>query len=426
MEPALQDTERDRAGFDWSLAVLLAVGLAIRLEFLFVKPAGALSLDARAWEYIARLIAGGQNPYIVDVHLAWPPLWMICIFAIQRAANLLGASFFTTLFCFLILVETCAIAATYSLLRRFVSRAAARDALLVGIALNPAAIFQVTQHGNFDVIVGLCVVMAIRALIAFDDRRETVDWLSACAWLGIGVLTKTIPLLLAPLLAQHAAKLPRRTLWLGALLLLGPAALGTGVIFVLAPDAVWQKVLLYRSVPGYFGISGLLGGATAVMNLYAKLFTLLVLAVMVLTTSKMWRGAWRFNPQTIVLAAAIALLAMPTLGPGFGTQYLCWHLPLFVCVYAFSTRAWKRLLLTALAIVVLTYLLAYLFFESHGALLPQLLPERQALWRMSEYFIDPFHQTLALLPLFVVSSIVTIAGCVAIRRTIRDRSRPVE
>src|SRR6185436_19031029 len=72
-----------------------------------------------------------------------------------------------------------------------------------------------------------------------------------------GVLAKTVPLVLAPLLAPGARRTSRAGRALGAALFLGPSALGVSVIFVLAPAAVWNHVIKYRSAPGYFGLAGM-------------------------------------------------------------------------------------------------------------------------------------------------------------------------
>jgi hypothetical protein len=99
----------------------------------------------------------------------------------------------------------------------------------------------------------------------------TTDWLAASAWLGVGVLTKTVPLILAPLLVA-GRRLGRRVHALGMLLFLGPAALGLGVLAVLTPEGVQRNVLAYRSASGFYGLSGLLhlAGLSAAEGLLAR------------------------------------------------------------------------------------------------------------------------------------------------------------
>ena len=66
------------------------------------------------------------------------------------------------------------------------------------------AILLVCLHGNSDVNVGLLVTLAVTALIAYSRSRDIVFWLGGCLLLGIGVLAKTVPLVLAPVLAPGA------------------------------------------------------------------------------------------------------------------------------------------------------------------------------------------------------------------------------
>ena len=64
--------------------------------------------------------------------------------------------------------------------------------------------------------------------------------------------------MLAPLLApgfRAASKLGRT---IGAALFLGPIVLGLSIVFVLAPRAVFDNVVRYRSISGYFGRPGFL------------------------------------------------------------------------------------------------------------------------------------------------------------------------
>jgi 4-amino-4-deoxy-L-arabinose transferase-like glycosyltransferase len=65
-----------------------------------------------------------------------------------------------------------------------------RQALLVGVALNPMAILLVCQHGNSDVHVGLFVTLALAALVVYRRSRDVLVWLGACLFLGLGVLAK--------------------------------------------------------------------------------------------------------------------------------------------------------------------------------------------------------------------------------------------
>ena len=101
------------------------------------------------------------------------------------------------------------------------------------------------------------MTLAVAALGAHQRSRAIVAWLGGCLFLGLGVLAKTVPLVLAPLLAPGGRLASRGERALGAALFLGPAALGMAVILVLAPAAVWDNVITYRSTRGYFGFAGM-------------------------------------------------------------------------------------------------------------------------------------------------------------------------
>ena len=108
-------------------------------------------------------------------------------------------------------------------------------------------IILVCQHGNSDVNVGLFVSLACAALIVYERSRDVLVWLVGCLLLGLGVLAKTTPLVLAPVLAPGARLAPRTGRALGVALFLIPVVIGLSVIVALVPDAVYTHVI--RSEP---------------------------------------------------------------------------------------------------------------------------------------------------------------------------------
>jgi hypothetical protein len=280
-----------------------------------------------------------------------------------------------------------------------------RSIVLAGLALNPISILLVCQHANFDTIVALAIVLAIAALLRFGVSNHPVDWLFAALSLGMGILAKTIPLILVPLLAAGWAKVGHRTRVLGALLFIGPVALGMSVIFVLAPHAVYQHVIQYRSLGGVFGVSGIL--AATVQPGPARLVRmalLLVLGVIVLLTSV--RGATREtnDSRRIILLGAFLLMGIILLGPGYGPQYIAWFLPLLALTATSFDAAWRRILMAWAAVAVVTYLVEYLLLPSHGALLVHLLPEAD--FGRAGVLATPGGLTVLRLPLFLSYSLL--------------------
>ena len=220
------------------------------MRAVFVAAIGeADSGDVNNWLLALATRAEGRNPYETGV-LNWPPLWLEVIVVLDRVADYLDVSFLSVLRVYLVLVESATVVTLYlTLVYVGAPRDAIRRALLVGIALNPVMIILVCQHGNSDVNVGLFVSLACAALIVHE--RSRTSW-SGCRPppAGPGVLAKTTPLVLAPVLAPGARLASRTGRALGAALFLLPVVIGLSVIAALVPDAVYTYVIQYRSAPG--------------------------------------------------------------------------------------------------------------------------------------------------------------------------------
>ena len=102
------------------------------------------------------------------------------------------------------------------------------------------------------------MTLAVAALGRTSARAPSSAWLGGCLFLGLGVLAEDRASRRSrPLLAPGGRLASRGERALGAALFLGPAALGMAVILVLAPAAVWDNVITYRSTRGYFGLAGM-------------------------------------------------------------------------------------------------------------------------------------------------------------------------
>ena len=398
MRPAVRD-----------LAIVLGVSWLAR--GLFVAAIGdAQSSDVGHWIGALEAQDQGRNPYETGV-LNWPPLWLVVIVALDYAANVVDVGFWSALRVYLVLVESAIAVTLYlSLVTHGVERRAVRRALLVGIAVNPVAILLVCQHGNSDVQVGLLVTLTVIALAAYARSRDVLMWLAGCLFLGLGVLAKTAPLVLAPLLAPGARLTSRVGRALGAALMLGPAALGVGVIAVLVPVAVWDHVISYRSTRGFFGIGGILEELLGVeIAWYERLFTLVVLVAVVWLFVRLWRGAPLELP-TLFLLVAVVFIAVIALGPGYGAQYAYWVIPSLIGTYVLLDRGWQRILLAAYAVAAVTYSVEYAFVPFLGAWLPAAIGETEWTADAGEWLGDPERLVLFRLPLFAAYLVVLVAG----------------
>jgi hypothetical protein len=386
---------------------LLLASWVVRGVFIAAMPARVHSADVDHWVVVAQQLRAGANPYATTTFLNWPPLWLGCIWLIDHLSRTFDISFFLALRLFLVVVESALIVAVHRLLLACGVRSATRI-VLFGLCLNPVSILLVCQHGNFDVVVGLFVVLGVAAL-AFDRGRR--EWVLACAAFGIAALAKTVPLALAPLLVPGARRRGQRGRALGAVLFLGPAVVGVAVLLALATHAVIDNVVLYRSSTGYFGISGLLWavGLDHVSAAYTKgLFPLIAVAAFVFGCVLLWRGA--LDRRRVVLLAALILLTIPTVGPGYAPQYAYWWLPLFVLSYPLFDTTWRRALVVFYVVVVSTYVVEYALIPTQGAFLAALFTHSDTIARMSDHLADRGPQTVLRLPLFVTSLAVLALG----------------
>ena len=448
----------------------LVLGAAWLARVAFVVAIGdAHSLDVEFWRTALAALDQGRNPYETGV-LNWPPLWLVVIAAVDAVAGFLGVAFWTALRVYLVLVESALVVTLYvTLLSYGADRAAVRRALLVGIALNPVAIILVCQHGNSDVQVGLLVTLAVAALGAHRRSREIAAWLGGCLFLGLGVLAKTVPLVLAPLLAPGARRASGTERALGAALLLGPAALGTAVILVLAPSAVWDYVITYRSTRGFFGLAGMVrdfadvdvrfaGVTLAALAVFAGLAIAararrpsrvgeaVLLAEIALSVCVLWlveaadrfslldarayysaaftlalaaavAGAffllWRREPlpgPRLFLAAAVGLMVVVAFGPGYGPQYAYWFLPALVATYVLLDDWWRRLLQIAWVVAALTYVVEYAVVDYLGAWAVHVFGSDAWIADTGEYLNTPHHLIVFRLPLYAVYLVLIAAG----------------
>lgn len=390
--------------------LFLAVSWSARALYVFIA-SPIYSQDLSDWNDVANILMAGGNPYHVRHGMAWPPLWMQLLFLFKKLSLAFHWSFFAIIRVFLICVETAMALLLYKTLLRFSPLTNPAKLLLVGVALNPVSILQVCQHCNIDVIVGFWVLLAVYMLLRFQEQGGAMFWLFACFALGMGTVTKSVPICLAPLLLLSVRRLKPSEQFLGAVLLLGPALYGLSIVYVLGPDDITSKVLGYRSVPGVFGLPGLLArwGAGHSAALYPKIFETIYGCGWVCL------GAWLLSRDTldkkhIVFIATFLLLAIPTFGPGYAPQYVYWFLPLLVLLYALVDRL-KTVLLLLYGVAAITYLAEYaLYFNSDGSYLLNFI-QTNGLLHFALQASTPADQTLLRLPLWIFYSLlVTVMG----------------
>lgn len=342
--------------------LVIIVQWVVRLIFILLLPTGAVSFDALyVWPHCAGLIQKGISPYTSGL-MNWPPFWMQCIYLIDHASQWLGISFLHALQLFLISIESIVIVQTKRIIEIVAPNTHADKVVLFGIALNPIAILLVCQHCNFDIIMVLWCVLFLKMFIRSEASFSERDWYAGCAFLGLAIATKTVPIILAPILASAAfyGSLTRKLL--GWYLLLMPVALGISIVYCLWPNDVFKYVLSYSSQTDIFGISGILSAIGYSTSVFKYVWVSCVIGFMFFT-------AWTFYEEpyipaekfSLIILFAFLLVFQLTLAP----QYFYWIIPFITIAYA-STKTLRNSIMLFLSVSALTYVMQYALLPEYG------------------------------------------------------------
>jgi hypothetical protein len=409
------------------LLVILSIGWLVRALVIRVLPVGAHSLDFDAFALVASIVGTGENPYATTTKLNWPPLLMQLVWAIRMVSEPLGVAFIDALRAFLVGVESLVAAATVWLVRTVAPRSDWRPLVLWGIALNPVSILMVCQHGTMDHLAVLWMVLACIFLVRHDRHADPVDWLMACMFVGLGGLTKTYPLILSALLVSGFRRVDWRFRTAGLMLLGWASAVGLSALYVIDPESVSRNVLGYEAIPGYFGVTGLanLFGWITLWNSWSLVSKAGMLCVVGWIAWRQWEKKGPLGDRQLVLVVMLLLLGIPTLGPGFGTQYAVWSLPFAIATWPLFDRRWRILLLVGLVVTSVSYLVIYGLAHTHGMALARAIPDgTPSKW--IDFVSSRRGQTLLLLPMFMVWLAVLVRGIGLLRESRVASPSPVD
>ncbi len=383
-----------------NIAVLVGITAAIRLAIAAALPARVLSEDFHIWDTVTGILLSGANPYVTTPLLFYPPLWMQVLFVLGTLSYWTHISLAHLIQVFLTGVDVAIVILAYLLMKALGAGPRAFWLALVGIALNPISILLTCVHGNFDTLVGLLVLATAFALVAWTRGGHPSMWLLACLTLGLGILAKTVPLILAPLLFVGWRETDWATRVVGVALVVGPALLGVSVLFVLGPHQVAADIFQYRSAAGWFGVSGLLNivGGQQVVKAYSALYPFIALAVVVGATVAVAR-ARALNVLSVILGCALLLMWIPPLGSGYGPQYTGWFLPICVVLFAIARGPLRASLAVFAGVALLTYIAEYGFIPTQGAFFSLVAPHTTA--SIGGLISSPTGATLLRLPLFL-------------------------
>lgn len=383
------------------LFIVLALLALSRILFIWLMP-GVHSKDLHAWLHVIDVLNAGGNPYRDTGVLNWPPFWMQVLFVLGKLSAYTSISAIHLIQATLIAAEMATVAIGFKLTEKFFQSPVPVGVFAAGIALNPISIFLSCQHCNFDVFAGMWILLFAYALMSYHREKLAEQWLAACFFLGMGILTKTIPFILAPLLLAGMQRQRLFTKMLGGTLVVMPVLIGMSVIYTLAPYGVKEHVLGYRSMAGWYGITGMCNvlGIGQVNDFYNSISPFLLLAIMGITALKV-RKAETLSPMHLLTLMLLLLVFLPTFGPGYSPPYILWFLPLLPVYYLATNAGMKKLMLAGFAIVALTYLTEYALFESHGSFIAAFFPSER-MFALCRNIGLSHNQSLIRLPMFAV------------------------
>lgn len=359
--PATQPAQR-------ALLTVAAVALTARLVPNFLLPVGA-GYDIESYQIVGGLVLQGEGVYgsseAADRH-PYLPLQMYWS-ALARWVAAAGSLPFVKIVRLAPILADVGIALLLflSLRRSHPAGMALRGGLLY--ALNPIPVLVSAYHGQFDAIPALCILLALYWL---SDSS-----LLTGAWLGLGILVKSWPVLAFPSLLASAKG------WRGKLIL-GGAALAVplaGVALYTSLFGVDLTVMLRQALGYNWGIG--VWGYTYLFRLlsvlradlaaplswfyeYGRYLTLAALGLVWLVRAR------KEPPEAAILTILVAFFAVTH---AFSIQYLMWVVPFAILVQ--QDRWLKRYTLGAFAYMFLAY--NTLILETH---ITQLLPWPQADW----------------------------------------------
>jgi hypothetical protein len=182
------------------------------------------------------------------------------------------------------------------------------------------------------------------------------------------------------------------------------------IIYALGPSQVTANVLQYRSASGWFGFTGFfeLAHLHRLTEIYTALFAKALPLILALGAIVAFRRG-RATTEELALFAFGFLTLVPALGPGYAPQYFYWFLPLIPVVFVVTeSRSVRRKLLTFTAVAVMTDMVEYAMFRSHGRFLFRLYPA-DAMGQASAMLSSRAGQTLVRTPLFITWTIMLSA-----------------
>jgi hypothetical protein len=348
---------------------LAALALIARLVPNFLLPVGA-GYDIDSYQIVAGLVLEGRDVYAspeAENRHPYLPFQMYWSAAAQRFSQAVGLSFVKVFRLGPIFADVLIALLLYAVLLR---SSTPRRAFYGGLsyALNPIPILVSAYHGQFDALPALFILLAL-----YCQAKTAVG---AGASLGLGILSKSWPVLAVPALLAGVRRWPRRLLLVGMAVIVPLIGLLV-YLWVFHADlaGVLSQALGYNRGVGAWGYTYLLRLLAIVwpgtgwlfqgaMLHWGRFLTLACLGLF------WWVRVRKETPQAGVLTTLVAFLAVTH---AFSIQYLMWVIPFAILEQ--DDRWLARYTLSAFAYMFLVY--NTLILESS---ITRLLPLPQADW----------------------------------------------
>jgi hypothetical protein len=423
------DYETPRLGGQgkYDLLILLLVTLAVRGIFALWLPTSVRSIDMKDWHFVAIQLANSNNPYASDDYqlLNWPPFWMEMLYFVMRVAIRFDWNYYACLRGALIVADLGVLAGLFHLAKLLQPKKRHFWLLFWGYCLNPLLTILTVVHGNFDAFATFWIILFLICLIRFRRGGDAVDWLLACACLGMGIFTKTFPMLLWPLLVPGFKKVGGRGRMLGGLFLVGPVFLSLGPLYVLSPAKIMGGVVQYHSLGVEFGLLSLLnllGVPLHDLDWYGNIFSMALLGATLFLAAFLRRRDVE-EDEDLVLLSAMALLAVFTVGPGYGGQYWFWVVPLLLICYGGYGRAFNAALWICAVVTIATNFFEYGVEWWLGGFLSGLLDPKR-LRTISDQLLDSSKlEAMVRLPMSLTTLGLLVVGSGIVLRRLRGNPR---
>ena len=313
------------------------LGLAITLQFTTVLLFGGLNWDIESYRIVGEHVVNGVNFYVeAPSRYRYFPGWALIEAATVTLSTLTHLPFRILIRLPIIAADVGVVVAIYWLLSTDTapgSLSPTKGALLH--AINPAAIFITSVHGQFDAVAFLGLFIAIG--LAADDR-----WYESALVFGLGIAIKQSILLLGPLFLVAAPTHRRRVEYL--------CLAGLPAVVLSLPYIVWSAPTFFEVV--FRAGRPFLGWYNALAELlHLDWYTLIpekhaavrwskrLLAVSVIMLSGYYYQ--RRQSLNLVSGAFAVVLLYFIIYVSLAPQYLYWLMPFLALLsVSNSLRAW--------------------------------------------------------------------------------------